>query len=144
MFTALSFSSLAIAKQPSFTDCKLAEKSIDGLSNWAGVYDAYVRYTPMCDDGEIAEGFSDRIVHLLASNWNSLPELHRIVRHNARFKRFILKHIDATSDTDELKTIVEQSRLGCKFGSPPFCEQLYSAALAAMKDSEEIQVSRPN
>ena len=48
-----------------------AQDRIDHLDTWSAIYEASRRLAA-CDDGSVGEGFSDSIVHHLASDWTSL------------------------------------------------------------------------
>jgi hypothetical protein len=134
---------IAVAKTCSLTDSINAEKATDNLKSWADIYDAFVRHTPQCDDGGVAEGFSDRIVHLLASNWDALPKLNSLTKKDALFKPFILKHIDATADTNELRLIVKKSNSECMVKYQRLCFQIGKAAAAAVKEAEKYEAAKP-
>ena len=51
-----------------------AEMEADSLKTWAQVFAAYKQYR-QCDDGGIAEGYSDSIATLLAERWDQLKTL---------------------------------------------------------------------
>jgi hypothetical protein len=53
-----------------------AEEEASVLHTWTEVYKSYQNYGE-CDDGAIAEGYSDSIAHLLSDNWNRISELNR-------------------------------------------------------------------
>ncbi len=131
------------AKVCSQADGRSAEDAVDHLNTWSDIHAAFVRYTPQCDDGAVAEGFSDRIVHLLAVNWAALPVLHRLVKNDISFRRFIFRHIDPSTDTDELRAIAKQSTSQCTDSVQKLCAQLNEAALAAIKEAEQYEAAKP-
>lgn len=130
---------VALAKTCSRSDGMRAEEAVDHLNSWSDIHAAFVRYAPQCDDGGIAEGYSDRVVHLLATKWESLPELEAMIRKDAAFKRFVLAHVDATADTDELRAIARQSKANCMKQHQLFCMQLEHAAFEAIKEEEKFE-----
>ncbi len=127
------------AKTCSRSDGIRAEEAVDHLNSWSDIHAAFVRFAPQCDDGGIAEGYSDRVVHLLATKWESLSELEVMTRKDVAFKRFVLSHIDATADTDELRAIARQSMADCTKQNQRFCKQLGYAASEAIKEDERFE-----
>ncbi len=131
--------SAASAKVCSQSDGMTAEGAVDSLHTWAEIHAAFARYAPQCDDGGVAEGFSDRIVHLLASNWDALPELDKLARTDPGFGRFVLRHIDATADTDELRAITKNAESQCPSGHKRLCAETDVAALAAIAEEAKAE-----
>ena len=72
-------SSMAVGGSSGKKACTLeesrkAESETDHLRDWTSVHRSYVRFSH-CDDGSIAEGYSDAVGKLLADQWDqfSLP-----------------------------------------------------------------------
>jgi hypothetical protein len=114
------------------SDERAALDAVPAASTWQQIYAAYRRYGH-CDDGAIAEGFSDRVVHLLASDWESVSELGRMVAADAPFRAFVLRHIDETADVAELRQIAQSARTKCPTGLIQLCAALERAALLGRK-----------
>lgn len=112
---------------------KHALDEADRLKDWNDVYRSFKRYG-LCDDGAIAEGYSDTVGRLLATDWQHLNLLYRLTTTDGSFKRFVLRHIDETIPDDELKTIATNAKLRCPSGKKPFCNVI--AAKAQHPDSE--------
>lgn len=135
---------VAEAKTCSLAQSLKAENAIDNLKSWSDMYAHFVQYAPQCDNGGVAEGVSDFAVHKLASNWESLSELHVITKKDDAFKSFILRHIDASADTDELRLIVKKSRKECQAKYRHLCAQIGNAAAAAIKEAEKYEDAPSN
>jgi proteic killer suppression protein len=45
-----------------------AENAVDTMKSWSSIYSGFKKYKS-CDDGGVAEGFTEAVVHLLASDW---------------------------------------------------------------------------
>jgi len=60
-----------------------------------------------CDDGAIAEGYSDKIVSLLVNRWGSVEELFHLWRTHPEFGRFITAHVDELMSPEQAKTITK-------------------------------------
>ena len=146
MLRLVTVVTLALATPSAYTaDCPSnAENAIDSLHTWADVHAAFTRFAPQCDDGGVAEGFSDRIVHLLASNWAALPALYKIMEKDAGFGPFVLKHIDATTDSDELDAIAKMSVSTCPGGRSALCAAIHRAALGAIAEGDRLTMEHKN
>ena len=62
-----------------------------------------------CDDGALAEGYSDAVVTLLAHRWDQFDVFVALSERNPNFRRWAIRHIDATASTDDLKTVVRNA-----------------------------------
>jgi hypothetical protein len=110
-------------------------KSWSGLRKW---FESYVD----CDDGYLAEGVSDYVAVSLAQCWQGLPELERQVKSNPRFEAFVLQHIDATADSDDLEAIVEHATKRCPNHSIALCSSIISAARKALEEIHDVNESQ--
>ncbi|MGH9733533.1 MAG: hypothetical protein ACRD8A_02940 [Candidatus Acidiferrales bacterium] len=106
---------------------------VDHLKDWAAVYHSFKKFAG-CDDGGIAEGYSDAVAQLLAKHWNALPDLIRLTSSNRAFKSFVLYHVDATDSYADLKAADRNARLHCPSEAKGLCPAIRSRAEAAMKD----------
>lgn len=86
-----------------------AETEVPTLRSWAAVYDGFKKFQH-CDDGGVAEGFSESITQLLASNWDTHTEL---ADRDEAFLSFILRHIDESTPSERLKRIEENAATRC-------------------------------
>ena len=124
----------AWAQPCSMADAQAAENAVDQLDSWQAIHAAYRRYAH-CDDGSIAEGFTDKVVHLLATRWGSLGQAQRIAAHDSGFQSFMLRHIDSTALTSELDRIAHSARHQCPRSATVLCKQIAGAAEAANSDA---------
>jgi hypothetical protein len=104
-----------------------AESATDALHSWQSIFAAYKRYGN-CDDGAVAEGFSDDVVHHLATKWASLHQAQRLIAKDPLFKTFIVRHVDASADTDELDRVVHLATHECPRSAKLLCKQIARAA----------------
>src|SRR6266852_3994057 len=107
---------------------KHALDEADRLKDWNDVYRSFKQYWH-CDDGAIAEGYSDTVGRLLAHDWEHVDEMFRLTAADSTFKRFVLRHTDETIPTDELKTIANNAKLRCPSGKNLFCGQIVAYAV---------------
>lgn len=113
-------------------DAAAADAAIDDLDSWTKVERAYQQYGH-CDDGSIAEGNSEAVARLLVDHWSTLPLLAELAKRDPAFRRFVLRHIDATLDTDDLDKIGALAAAQCPLGSAPLCRELRQTAARAAK-----------
>lgn len=127
----LFFMTSAFADDPGTKRCTQAEatqaeKEADSLKDWDQVYRAYKRFSH-CDDGAIAEGYSDSVTKLLADDWKSFNRLLVLTNRNKGFRSFVLKHIDESVPGDRLATIANNARSECPAGGKHLCLSITKA-----------------
>jgi hypothetical protein len=112
-----------------------ADKVFFKVKSWSGLRKWFESYVD-CDDGSLAEGVSDYVVVSLAQHWPDLPKLERQIEKNSRFEAFVLRHIDATTDLDDLAAIGRNATERCPSRSTTLCASLANAAREALKESQ--------
>ena len=110
---------------------RLSTQSLNSLSLWRSLHESFQRFAK-CDDGFIAEGYSNVVTKGLAQNWSTVAKLERIVRRDAKFKAFVLTHIDATADVTDLMAVRKSATSNCKHCSLSLCKELAQRASAAL------------
>jgi hypothetical protein len=78
---------------------------VDARRGWGLLYPHYLKYSA-CDDGSIAEGYSDAVVHLFADNWQTLHVFAILAKSDPAFQRWALRHIDVTTSDRDRKKVV--------------------------------------
>lgn len=121
------FASSASAHECSIAEAQSAENSIDSLDSWQSIQSAYKRYG-RCDDGAIAEGFTDKVVHLLATRWSSLGQAQKIIARDPAFKTFMLQHINPSALSSELDHVAHLATYQCPRSAAILCKQIARAA----------------
>jgi hypothetical protein len=101
--------------------------------NWSGLFQHWQQFRT-CDDGAIGEGYSDAVVKLFANHWNQFSKFVALADRNPDFRRWTLRHIDASTSTDDLKTVVQNARR-CMQGltSRDLCRRLEVAARGVLE-----------
>lgn len=103
------------------------------MKDWKTIYAVFKTNFPGCpDDGMFAEGYSDVIVRALAKRWNNGRELKILTDRNPAFRAFVLRHIDATTDPDELNQALKNARSKCPVGASRLCKEVARIATAAI------------
>jgi len=103
------------------------------LMSWQAVYASFKAYTPRCDDGWMAEGYTDAVVKMLAHRWASIGELGRLGRRDPAFEAFVLRHVDGSADLDELRAVFSNATRRCPGELHALCRSLATAATEALK-----------
>ena len=86
----------------------------------------------------MAENFSENVVRLLAKDWKHIADLERIVGSDRNFRRFVLNHIDATTDANDLRAIVSNSHNRCRTTNKQLCGAVEDRAKSALKEQADI------
>ena len=98
----------------------------DRLSSWTEVYNSFNLYGH-CDDGAIAEAYSDAIAIRLAEHWSSVNELLRYTRVNRSFDDFVIRHVDTLMTPKQAKTIIMNARKKCPSGGGQLCRLIIAS-----------------
>ncbi len=100
-----------------------AEAEADQLKGWNAVYLSFSKYAH-CDDGAIAEGYSDSVAKLLANHWAEFRDLKRLTLESHEFSDFVLRHVDELMSPDEAKLIEQNARLRCPANGKALCRSI--------------------
>jgi hypothetical protein len=103
------------------------------LRAWDELYKSFELFQN-CDDGAIAEGYSESVARILVDRWSTLPRFSFLGTKNVAFRKFVLKHVDASLDTRDLQTIKEKATTQCPDGLRSVCHDLRKQADAALKE----------
>jgi len=103
------------------------------LRTWDALYKSYASYRS-CDDGFVGENYSESVARLLVDHWNTLPRLASLARENVDFRRFVLKHVDATLDMKDVEKIKAEAKTQCPQGLRALCDDLGKQADSALKE----------
>ncbi len=95
--------------------------------DWDSLYRQFKQFGA-CDDGAIGEEFSEEVAQLFSTQWAHLEKLSRLAAADKTFERFVLRHIDATLDENELLVIVDNSKLHCRAGDRRICGLVHARA----------------
>ena len=113
----------------SYREAMKAEEGADSLKNWAEVYRAFKLYGK-CDNGGVAEGYSDSVAKLLAWHWSGVRELSEMMQKDPLFGRFVLSHVDETIGLEGDKAIIANARYHCPPGLEKLCKRIDKVASA--------------
>jgi hypothetical protein len=100
-----------------------AERSIADIKTWEQLHASFSLYAP-CDDGAIAEGYSDKIANLLVDQWGSINDLSGLSDKDPGFRQFVLNHVNELMTPDQAKSISRLATDSCPIKSKPLCAKL--------------------
>jgi hypothetical protein len=103
------------------------------LRSWDALYKSYTLYR-QCDDGAIGEGYSESVARILVDHWKTLPRLADLARKNAGFRAFVMEHIDATLNMNDVEKIRKNANTKCPTGLQRVCNDLIRQADSALKE----------
>ena len=109
------------------TDPDAVDKDLDRLTSWAAIYRTFRLYR-QCDDGYIAEGYSDAVAKLFANHWETVPEFAKLARAHPEFDQFVFWHMDETVNLVDDLAIVDNARYRCPKGLKTLCRRLVAKA----------------
>jgi len=110
-----------------------AELEASRIRAWDALHKWYMTYR-RCDDGSIAEGISEDVARILVDHWKTLPKLDELASEDARFKRFVIKHIDATLRGEDVEKIERNARMNCPAELTGICADLKKRARSTLKE----------
>lgn len=108
-------------------EARRAEAIVVVANSWRQVHEQFERYAH-CDDGAIAEGFSESITLLLAEHWDTIRQLQPFVVSDPVFRKFILRHIDETVPAERLQRIAKYADNRCPRNLKALCRDMRAAA----------------
>jgi hypothetical protein len=99
------------------------------LRSWDALYRSYKTFR-QCDDGAISEGYSESVARILVDHWNTLPQLNRLTKNDPRFRLFVIGHLDATLNMDDVETVKKKAKTQCPTGLRTLCDDFTKQANA--------------
>ena len=103
------------------------------LRSWDALYKSYKLHR-QCDDGAIGEGYSESVARILSDQWNTLPGLARLASKDSQFRAFVIGHVDATLNMDDVRKIRKNAKTQCPTGLRTVCNDLAKQADAALQE----------
>ena len=92
-----------------------------------------------CDDGALAEGYSDAVATNLATRWEEFRLFAALSKRHPAFGRWAIRHIDATATDEQLKRIMLNAA-ACNADGNDLCEAIHQAAADALTEQKQLQL----
>jgi len=102
---------------------KQAIDEVDHLKDWNALHRSFIRFSN-CDDGAIAEGYSEAVGRLLALDWGRIGILAKLVASDDKFESFVLRHIDERLPKEMLDTIANNATKSCPATETVLCGKM--------------------
>ena len=97
------------------------------FKTWDEVYSAWEAFR-QCDDGAIAEGFSESITMILSTQWTEKGKLINLIEKHPNFEKFIIKHINKSVPYDRLSKLGHMAKMRCVDSTHDFCMKILDKA----------------
>ncbi|WP_175839817.1 hypothetical protein [Burkholderia contaminans] len=122
-----SSTAIADARLCTVEEAHRAEAAAAVATSWKQLHRQFEQYAH-CDDGAIAEGFSESITLLLADHWKTLRQIEPLIMAEPPFRKFIVRHIDETVPAKRLQRIARNASQQCPRNLKSFCQDIQAAA----------------
>jgi hypothetical protein len=135
---ALSSGTAQAQQQPcNKAEYQQAEKEAVSLRSWDALYKSYRLYGH-CNDVDAAEGYSESVARILVDRWETLPRLSKLVEKDKSFRDFVLGHVDATLDMNDVQKIHARAIQHCPAGLRELCKNLQKQAKTAIEEDASV------
>src|SRR5262249_48680483 len=104
-----------------------------------GLHRSYLAYGGCDPKGyvDLAEDYADRIPKFLVERWSDLEALDTLCRKNPKFRRWVLRFIDASGDYTALTRLAALSA-PCEGKTKLLCEDIHRQAVAALREADSV------
>ena len=119
-------------------EARSAEVAVVAINSWDELYQQFKQYSH-CDDGAIAEGFSESISRLLAEQWMEVQLTSRTLIQQSVFQRFLIEHIDETIPALRLEHIVKNIQEKCPGYLEDLCSKIEMEAIQILSHAKQIK-----
>ena len=103
-------------------DCGQADKAVDKVVNYPGMYRAFKDYGH-CDKGPVEDVFTDAILRLMVQ-WKDVDTVAADVQRDADYKKFIHRHLQSPAAKEDRDSIYSRAKSSCPMTQGPFCAEL--------------------
>jgi hypothetical protein len=117
---------------------EMYQRADASLANAAAGWGSLLRHQKAfgpCDDGALAEGYSDAVVTLLAHRWDQFDAFVGLSARDPAFRRWAIRHIDASASTHDLAKVARNA-VSCTGSAKAkdLCRDVAKAAKNALSD----------
>jgi len=116
----------------------LASKGLQSPTNLTGIYNISRMFPGCSEDGGVGEEISDHVVVQLSHHWRK--SINELAKHHANraFVSFVLHHIDATTDSDDLHTILAKAKTACPVRGTQFAAESEPRPHRRLKNRDDL------
>ena len=118
----------AAARECTQFEAYTAESLYPYLSSWKEMHMAFRAYGH-CDDGSIAEAFTEAISRLWEKQWDLVPEMLQETAADPGFRKFVFRRIGSEAiPAERRKTILDHARSRCPPDAGAVCQKVLAAS----------------
>ncbi len=117
---------------------QIIESKAAYLKTWDEVFDSWEKFKH-CDDGSIAEGFTESITKNLVKNWTEDGHLIRLIKNKPKFEKFILEHINEAVPYDRLSILGHMAEMRCQNSTLEFCMKILEKATKSILHNNGVE-----
>ncbi|NWC00530.1 hypothetical protein HX882_32130 [Pseudomonas gingeri] len=111
----------------------------DARGSWLALL-AHQEAFVSCDDGALAEGYSDAVAQLFVQKWDQLGVFVDLAKKHPDFQRWAVRHIDATVSDDDLNKIIANAATCIDdVAVANICKSIRRAAENALVESTQMR-----
>lgn len=100
-----------------------AEKTAVTIKSWQELESHFSKYGH-CDDGAIAEGYSESISFLMENNWSYFLNY----KMEKAFFDFVKKHVDETWEINRFRNVFVLASTNCNISKEPICKAILNVS----------------
>lgn len=119
-----------------------AEESAARIKGWIQLQDHFHRHgLGACDDGDLADTYSERVDKLLTRQWKDVSTLAFLVKSDPEFLQFVLRHVDAKWEEGDIGKVASSARKHCPKSATALCAKIMKA-LDTMDWGPELEATQ--
>ena len=122
-----SSTALADTRVCTADEAQKAEAVSGVATSWKQLHRQFRQFAH-CDDGDIAEGFSESTTLLLADHWETIRQMEPMIASDPPFRKFIVRHVDDSVPAERLLRITRNAGEQCPRNLTDFCQDIQEAA----------------
>jgi hypothetical protein len=121
-----------------------ADAALEHMDSWQSIASVFKHFSK-CDDGHVAEEFSDRVSRFLADHWEHVPDLVALSRTTPGLESFVVKHLDETINLSDARKIEYLAWNSCPQDAEALCRRIKKKLIQPdpVYRETEVRQSRP-
>jgi hypothetical protein len=118
---------------------KRADSSLTHARHSWGSLLKHQRAFGSCDDGALAEGYSDAVATSFAHRWDQFGVFVSLSKLHPAFRRWAIRHIDATATEEELTEIMRNAATCTDaVATKTLCKAIRRTAAEALSEQKQL------
>lgn len=118
---------------------KVEGQLVDARANWRSLLQHHKAFAP-CDDGALAEDYSDAVASLLAQSQEQFTALKTLVKEHPDFLKWVLQHVDSSVSSDDLEKVIKNGESCAKTSElATLCSSIKQKAKSALAELSPVE-----